>query len=382
MRPSPRTILRRRALAVLATVALTALLWDLGPGRERDEAGSEPPAAAAGGRAEAQRIARLDREQKVAQLLLVAAGPGERAPEDVGGVLVGADAWPGAEAAASALRRLRRFAGGGELPALVVARQEGGEYRSLRDVPPAARQVAVGDLADPEAAEAWARQAAEALAEHGFDLNLAPVADVATLDSAIADRAFSDDPEIVRRMTAAAIRGCRRGGLACAPSHFPGQGGASGETDLGPATVGLDATTLLERELVPFLAAFDAGAPAVVVSHAFYAAYDPVTPASAAPAVLEGLLRGQAGFEGVAITDDLAAGAIRAGNREGAAAVTAIAAGADMLQLGDPRSAAPVRRALLEALEQGAIPGDRLDEAVGRVLALKRKLGLLAGDGD
>ena len=128
-------------------------------------------------------------------------------------------------------------------------------------MPPEQTELEIGDIGSTETAEEWARDAAEALRSAGFDLNLFPIADVATLDSPIADRAFSDDPATVTELTAAAVRGCADAGLACAALHFPGLGAASEDTDRGPATVGLDAETLESRDLGPFATAFPTGCP-------------------------------------------------------------------------------------------------------------------------
>jgi beta-N-acetylhexosaminidase len=191
-------------------------------------------------------------------------------------------------------------------------------------------------------------------------------------------------------MTAAAILGCNAAEIACAPRHFPGQGAASESTGEGPATVGLDAATLEARDLAPFEAAFGEGAPAVVLSHAFYTAYDPVTPASLSSLVAFELLRERLGFRGVAITDDLGAGAIaaraaaseagggpRGGTAVTAGAIAALQAGADMVMISSPDDQAGVADALIEAVGTGEVSEDRLDEAIGRVLVLKQQLGLV-----
>jgi beta-N-acetylhexosaminidase len=178
-------------------------------------------------------------------------------------------------------------------------------------------------------------------------------------------------------MTAAAVRGCRESGIACAVSHFPGLGGASADPDTGPATVSLDAAALDARDLAPFRAAFAAHVPAVVLSLAFYAAYDPVTPGALSPRVADQLLRSKLHFDGVAITDDLTAGAITAGIGTPQGAVQAVAAGADLAVIGDPVEADRARQALLAAARSGQIPKDRLNEAVARILTLKMRLGLL-----
>ena len=280
---------------------------------------------------------------------------------------------------------------GGRIPPLLAAPQEGGPYRAFPDQPPAERQLDIGDAGDPGLAESSARAAGIALRKLGFDMNLFPVADVAPLDSPIGDRAYSDDPVVAEALTAAAIRGCRAAGIACAPKHFPGLGAASQSTGEGPARVGFDELTLHDRDLLPFEAAFAEGAEAVVLSHAFYTAYDPVTPASLTPLVTFELLREELGFEGVAITDDLGAGAIVArgaaaeaggqgpagGSAVTTAAVAALQAGADLLMISEPQDQEGVAKAILEAVGTGELSEGRLDEAVGRVLLLKQELGLL-----
>ena len=300
----------------------------------------------------------------------------------LGGLLIGAENWFDTFKGRTLLSRLRaQSAAGGRIPPLIVGVQEGGIYRAYPGLPPALGQREIAATGDPAEAIEWAEGTGRALEKTGFDLNLAPIADVATLDSPLSDRAFGDDPELVTAMTAASVRGCRRSGLACATPHFPGLGAASGSTDEGPATVGLDAASLDVRDLEPFRAAIAERVPAVVVSLALYAAYDPVTPAALSPPIVKGLLREDLGFKGVAISDDLSAGGPALGSPAPDAAVQALAAGIDLVVVSDPGQAAKVRKAILQAARSGAIPATRLKEAISRVLSLKQRLGLLPGSG-
>ena len=116
------------------------------------------------------------------------------------------------------------------------------------------------------AGAAWAGETATALGNAGFDLNLAPIADVSTLDSPLSDRAFSDDVRQVTAMTRASVRGCRDKEAVCATPYFPGLGAASQSTSEGPATVSLDIGSLEARDLAPFRAAINENVPGVVVS--------------------------------------------------------------------------------------------------------------------
>jgi beta-N-acetylhexosaminidase len=376
---------RRRLIAVAVVVVSTALLWlVLFRGGDDEDAGANP------GRGVSEPVAALVRgltpEERVGQVLLLGFdGTDQTSPifstvasEELGGVLIGPQNWLDAQQGSTLAGALRATGLSERKTApLIVASQEGGEYRSFPDLPPEQTELAIGDTGSVPGAEAWASEAGRELRAAGIDLNLFPVADVATLDSPVADRAFSDDPAVAAAMTAAAVRGCRAARIACAAIHFPGLGAASQDTNQGPATVSLDAASLSDRDLQAFDAAFAERVPAVGLSLSFYAAYDPVTPAALSEAVATGLLRGELGYDGLAITDDLGAGAIKAGYAVPEAAVAAIRAGADMVQIASPQDQRGVREALLGAVRSGAISEERLAEAAGRVLELKRSRGLL-----
>jgi beta-N-acetylhexosaminidase len=376
---------RRRLVAVLLVVVATGGIWLL-LFRGDDDQVATPVSGRGVSESVASLVRGLSTEEQVSQVLLLGydgtdqTSPilGTVASEELGGVLFGPENWIDAEQG-SALAGAIRAAGiaEGRTPPLIVAAQEGGEYRSFPDLPPEQTELQVGDTGSVPGAEAWALETGRALRAAGFDLNLFPVADVATLDSPIADRAFSDDPAVAAPMTAAAVRGCRAARIACAAIHFPGLGAASQDTDQGPATVSLDPSGLDDRDLQAFQAAFAERVPAVGLSLSFYAAYDPVTPAALAEEVATGLLRDELGYDGLAITDDLGAGAIKAGYEVPEAAVAAIQAGADMVQIASPEDQDGVREALLEAVRSGAISEERLAEAAGRVLELKRSRELL-----
>jgi beta-N-acetylhexosaminidase len=355
--------------------------------REDESAGPEEAATTSAEIPEPVRelVASLTTEQKVDQLLLLGfAGTApstaliqEIRERELGGLLLRRENWLDSSQGTTLIDELQRAAESpGRIEPMIAAAQEGGDHRALLDLPPTERQLDLGDSASLQAARTWGLETGEALGAAGIDLNLAPLADVATIASPLGDRVFSDDPVLTARLTAAAVQGCGIA-IACAVGHFPGLGAASANTDAGPATVGLDPATLAARDLEPFAAAIEAGAPAVVLSHAYYVAYDPVTPGSLTPEIVTGLLREELGFQGVAITDDLGTGAIKATHDVPDAAIEAVRAGADMVQIGNPDDQAGVRERLIVAATSGEIPADRLDEATGRVLELKRRLGLL-----
>jgi beta-N-acetylhexosaminidase len=383
---SQTDLLRRRAVGAAIAVALVAALWWLLI-RDDSSSGEGGSGETVGVSARARDLAEhLAPEQLVDQVLLLgfdgadASAPffDELRTRQLGGAMLGARNWGGADAGKDLIAAIRDAAQlGGPIPPLIVGAQEGGVYRSFEDLPPEQTELEVADAGSIEGVEQWALATSQALADAGFDVNLFPVADVATLDSPVADRAFSDDAALAAQLTAAAVRGCRAGGIACAALHFPGLGAASNDTSRGPATVSLDEAGLSARDLEPFRAAFAERVPAVVLSLAFYAAYDPVTPGAFTEPIATDLLRDQLGFEGLAITDDLGGGAVSSGYSPADAALAALRAGADMVQLGSPEDQTGVREGLIQALADGKLERQRLVEAASRVIELKRTLGLL-----
>jgi beta-N-acetylhexosaminidase len=378
-RPRRRWALIGLLLLLAAGAAAYLLIRD-----SEDEDGAAQPPAAPSARAVAA-LQGLSVKQKVDAVVASGfsdpASAEKQAAAGVGALVVRPESWSGG-GGQQLLARLHAAEGPKGIGPLIVGLQEGGIYGAYPDLPPAERQLDIGEIGKTRTARTWAEGWAGALKAAGFDLNAAPLADVATLDSAIADRAFGDEVELVSDLTRASVRGCESTGLACAVGHFPGQGSATQDPDLGPATVSLDDASLKQRDLVPFEAAFEAKVPAVVLSNAYFAAYDPVTPASLSPTVATNLLRDQLGFKGVAITDDLTANSVSDFQSVPEAAVAALAAGADLVAIGDPAAAGAARTRLLEAARGGEIPLQRLDQAVARVLDLKREVGLLpAGKG-
>ncbi len=376
LRPPPpgpkRKLASLAAILIVAAIAVVLL-------RPDDEPEAVAPALVSP--QVASMVRGMDPDEKVDAVMAIgfAGAPASAAiGRTQGGVVIEAVNWPGVAAAPALSRALHAAGGRNAIPPLVIGLQEGGVYRAYPDLPPAESELDVGDSGDLAFAESWSTQTASALKKAGFDINLAPIADVATLDSAISDRAFGDSPDTVAAMTAATIAGCAAAEFACAPAHFPGAGAASADTDEEPASASLDLETFEARDLEPFRSAFAAGAPAVVLSHVFYPAYDSVTPASLSERIATDLLRDELEFEGPAITDDLSAGAISAGRGTPEAAVDALDAGADLLLISDPAHAAAARKALLEAAGSGELERERLNAAVGRVLELKRGVGLLA----
>lgn len=336
-------------------------------------------------RSVAELARRLPVERKVAQLFLVgfrgtdltADVFGQLRRLDLGGIVIDRANYvnPGllgqlAGEAVVVSRQARR------VPPLVMARQEGGEFNSFPDLPPAR---APADLDSSRQAAAQAAASARALRRLNVTGVLGPSIDVGVESGpALGTRVFSDDPAEVAGFATATLRAYRRGFVLAAPGHFPGLGGADQSTEEGPASVGLSPEELDQRDLVPFRAAIRAGAPAVLLSHAVYAFDDFTVPASLSRRVATGLLRDRLRFQGIAIADDLADPPIASFASLPDAAVQAIRAGVDLVYIsGTPRDQRAAYVAVLRAVRRGKISRDRLDQAVLRVLDAKRNYRLI-----
>ncbi len=262
------------------------------------------------------------------------------------------------------------------VPPWVMGSQEGGNFNVFHDLPPA--NVA-SDLPSVAQAVAEADEAGATLKPLGISGILAPVLDVGlAADPAVGPRAYSDEPAKVAEYARGVIGAYRRKRLFAAVKHFPGLGTASQSTEDGPANVGQSLAELRKRDLVPFRAAIAAGAAGVVLSHGLYDLDDFVTPGSLSKKVTTELLKRELGFKGIAITDDLADPPITALGSVPDAAVEAVNAGADMIYISGPagdQQAAYV--AVLRAARKGEISRKRLDDALLRILTVKRDYGLI-----
>jgi beta-N-acetylhexosaminidase len=166
--------------------------------------------------------------------------------------------------------------------------------------------------------------------------------------------------------------------VLAAAGRFPGLGAATVAPEEAPAQVGLTSDELRTRDLVPYRAVVRAGIPAIVIGHGLYDADDFVTPASQSRAIAQNLLRGQLGFRGLAIADDLTLPAVTTTSSVPDAALRSLRAGVDMVYVPGPAAVIEqTHRSLVTAARRGRLPKRRIDEALTRVLVAKSDLRLL-----
>ncbi|HEU0024291.1 MAG TPA: glycoside hydrolase family 3 N-terminal domain-containing protein [Thermoleophilaceae bacterium] len=350
------------------------------PAKRRRASGPEalPRDAAALARA-------LPLERRVAQLFLLGFDGTDLNAEifrrlrslDLGGIVIGNRNYTGSDLLGALAGEARVIAEEERhVRPFVMVSQPGGELNSFPDLPP---PTAPAELRSADDAAAEAAESASALTTLGVTGVLGPALDVSPEGgSALGALAYSDDPAEVTGFANAVLAAYRDAGMFTAASHFPGLGSADQSTEDGPASVGLDLPELRDRDLLPFRAAIQAGAPAVLLSHALYPMNDFTAPGSLSVEVATDLLRDELGYQGVAITDDLAEPAVEIAASVPQAAVQAVRAGADMLLISGPASdQQDAYDAVLAAVRRGAIKRARLDQAVARILAAKQDYGLL-----
>ncbi|MDQ2682873.1 MAG: hypothetical protein M3Y37_05045 [Chloroflexota bacterium] len=216
---------------------------------------------------------------------------------------------------------------------LICIDQEGGPVTRLVG-DPAPGAVQMGLLADDEV-RSLNRQRAEFLAGFGFDVNFAPVADVAyEATSTMATRAFGSDPEVVAEKVFATIEGSREGNVIGAAKHFPGHGRTNADSHDSIPEIDVPWDEWLKTCAVPFKSAIEAKVDMVMLGHLRYERID-YKPMSISKVAVRAL-REELGFDGVIVTDDLSMGAL--GDWDPIDVVSqAIDAGVDVLLYGSPK---------------------------------------------
>ncbi|MEV7621349.1 glycoside hydrolase family 3 N-terminal domain-containing protein [Microbacterium sp. NPDC089321] len=268
--------------------------------------------------------------------------------------------------------------------ALIGIDEEGGSVTRLEtdtgSTVPGAAQLGVVD--DVDATEATGYEIGRRVDAIGADVVIGPVADVNTdpRNPVIGVRAFGDRTDLVSRHTAAAVRGIQRAGVAACAKHYPGHGDTHTDSHHDLPALTLSQEEIDAHHLPPFSAATDAGVHAIMTAHICAPQWGDA-PATLNSDVL-GRLRAD-GFDGVIITDALDMAAIRERVGIGGGAVRALAAGADLLCIGNPTNPGAAmlpdqdeidyliaRDAIVAAIRSGELPHERVAEAAGRVAAM------------
>jgi beta-N-acetylhexosaminidase len=264
------------------------------------------------------------------------------------------------------------------LPLLTAVDQEGGSVNRFMNLVGPLPDAA--ELTDPQVARMRGEEDAELLNQYGFNLNLAPVVDVGSSNPQLGGRTFGSAPERVTAMASAYLEGLQESGQVTGTlKHFPGLGDTTTDPHLSMPVLTRSRAELEQIDLQPYRSMLKSeDVRAIMVSHEMIPAIDARLPTSLSPAVINGLLRGELGYNGVVISDSLYMDAISARWSVPDAALLAIEAGTDIVTgLYSPQMVQQTVETLKNALASGKLTRQRIDASVQRILTLKIRMGLI-----
>lgn len=338
-----------------------------------------------------QQVAAMTIDQKIGQMMMVGfegSEPGAAITEaiqkrQIGGVILFKRNIVSQEQVAGMNAALQKLATDAGQPAklMIAIAQEGGKSRQMEEIGPYYSEPFIGEMHDtaPTAAQQQATVTVRELKRLGFNVNLAPAVDVSAGWGTVMDgRSYGYDAEFDAEIAAAAVKSYNGANFICTPKYFPGMGAADGDAQRALPTVESDRETLEGKDLLPFAAVIKENAPMIMVGHIKVSALDPSgTPASMSPLITTDFLKGVMGFKGVVITDDLEQGGVTAEYTIGEAAVLAVAAGADIVLVGQTAEAQQEAfDALRSAVSSGKLHQADIDRSVTRILEMKKKYRL------
>jgi len=274
------------------------------------------------------------------------------------------------------------FQSASKIPMIVAVDEEGGAVARLANheafsLPKYTSARDIGKTGDPEQARQMGRTIGGYLRFYGFNLDFAPVADVDSnpANPVIGRRAYSTDAQQTAQMVAAAVEGFHEAGMLCTVKHFPGHGDTGQDSHYGTATSYKTWEEMKAMEMLPFEAGIAAGADVVMTAHITTPnATTDGLPASLSYTMITERLRGELGFQGVIVTDALEMNAIKKHFTPAESAVAALRAGVDVLLM--PSDLRAAFDGVVQAVEDGTLSEERLNESVRRILTLKQKAGL------
>ena len=270
--------------------------------------------------------------------------------------------------------------------ALIAIDEEGGDVTRIYNSSgsPYPGNALLGRIDDVDFTSSVAMSVGWELRRVGVNLNFAPDVDINSNpdNPVIGTRSFGASADLVARHTTAWVTGLQSTAVAASVKHFPGHGDTATDSHLALPVVDVSLEELRERELAPFVAAIAAGTRTVMTSHILLPQLDADNPATLSSRVLRDLLRSELGFDGVIVTDALDMRGASGETGIPAAAVRALAAGADLLCIGTENTddeLADIDAAMAVALADGTLDPERVADAVERNTGLARALATDAG---
>ena len=259
-------------------------------------------------------------------------------------------------------------------PLFIAVDEEGGSVSRIASAGLVEEQQsasAIGATGDSSNAYQTGTKIGTYLADYGFNLDFAPVADISNVEkSVMKDRAYGSDSAIVSSFVIEMMKGLHQQGITSCLKHFPGLGSTTADTHDGIANIERTAEELRAEELVVFKEGIDAGAQTIMVGHASAESLSgDKTPASMSAPIVTDVLRNELQFNGIVITDAMNMGAISEYYSSEQAAVMALKAGCDMVLM--PENFLQAYAGVLNAVTDGTISEERINDSLRRIYRIK-----------
>lgn len=369
-------ILQARGARLLLRAAVCALILfmscgrgsERGPGSAMREAGpaAVPDLTAVAWQWADSVTASMDLERKVAQLFMPAVYSSsdlwtlrqvaEYGRMGMGGIILLKGDSRGAAALADTLQKISG------VPPFVAVDAEWGLAMRLVDAPAFPANRNIGPEADDRIMFDYGRELAAECRRLGINMVLGPVLDVDGGAGFMGKRSFGGDPRRVAELGIAYARGLEAGNVISVAKHFPGHGAVSTDSHKGKGVLARSLHEMDSLDLYPFRRWVEQRLTGVMVGHLAVPSIDSrMLPAAVSPAVINGLLRGELGFEGLVLTD-----ALSMKGAEGSGSDRALVAGADIIVAPDDTEKGI--REITDAVRSGAVRESRLDASVSRIL--------------
>lgn len=263
-----------------------------------------------------------------------------------------------------------------KFPLFIGTDEEGGEVSRIAksgiDVTEVLTAADIGDGGDPQQASSAATTIADYMKEYGFNVNFAPVADVATNPSneMIGDRSYGADATLVASMVKSAVTSYQENGISACAKHWPGIGDIAEDLHESAGTTSKSLEEMRQMEFQPFIAAIEAGTDMIMASHVSTPEITgDETPTSLSSLLITDILRGELGYQGIVITDAMNMSSITETYSDAEASVKAIQAGVDMILM--PADFKAAYEGVLAAVAEGTITEERINESLHRIYRIK-----------
>lgn len=382
---------RIRSLAILLSAAL--LLGCVGCRTNSADTGSAAQTKPTTTEEVQNIVDSMSLEEKVAQLFLVqpeaivdigtatAAGDATKQAINktpVGGFVYFSDNLQSEQQVQDMLRNVQKYSEDRiGLPAFLSVDEEGGTVARVAstgrfDVTDVGDMAKIGASGDVQQAKQAGETIGSYLSELGFNLDFAPDADVLTNpdNTVVKKRSFGSDPQVVSDMSLAVAQGLAQHQVYSVYKHFPGHGATAGDTHQGYAYTDKTLDELKQSELIPFENAIQNNAAFIMAAHiSAPRVTGDDTPASLSKIMITDILRGQMGYDGIVVTDAMNMGAVTEQYTSAQAAVKALQAGADVVLM--PENFQQAYQGVLDAVKDGTLTEQRIDESVTRIVTVK-----------